>query len=214
VESIEGYNEALPDKPKQQTQKSWFTFTLNNYTEEEYAKLTDPDEFVNGDKDSDTILNYIIIGKEVGEKCGTPHLQCTLHTRKKIRESALIKVLQKYMNKRLAKIRSAGGITHNRKVAICQGSYAKKDPALASPGHPEGRAPPGKCDCTICYCAKDGDFQELGKRPFQGNRTDCEIIVDHIKQGHSLREILEDPPAALSQRQFPNSCQCATGSPG
>jgi hypothetical protein len=197
LSDVAGTPYAAAYAPKKEVQRTWFTFIVNNWTEEKYAKLTDPDDFVNGDKDSDTLLDYIIIGKEVGEKCGTPHLQCTVHTRKKIRLKEMRKRLHAYIPNTFANIETAGGITHNRKVAICKGCHASKDPALATPGHPEGRVPPGKCDCTICYCAKDGDFQELGKRPFQGNRTDCEVIIDHMKQGHTLREILEDTPAAL-----------------
>ena len=168
--------------------------TLNNWSEEEYAKLTHTDEFVNGDRDADTLVDYILIGREDE---GTPHLQCVMHTRKKIRKKELIKRLRAYGLKRLANIEPVVGLTHNRTVAISKGCYAKKAPLLATPGHPEGRVPAGKCDCAVCYCAKDGDFFEAGRRPFQGQRTDCVVILDHLRQNHTLRQILEETPAAL-----------------
>ncbi|ADD62471.1 replication-association protein [Cyclovirus NG12] len=49
-----------------------FVFTLNNYTEDQYQKCV---EFIS------TKCKYGIVGKEVGEENGTPHLQgfCNLH---------------------------------------------------------------------------------------------------------------------------------------
>lgn len=48
-----------------------FCFTVNNYTEENVAALK---KFVDNGK-----CRYIIFGKEVGEKRGTPHLQGYIH---------------------------------------------------------------------------------------------------------------------------------------
>lgn len=58
-----------------------WTFTVNNYTEEEYKELLEGD------------YNYIIIGKEVGDS-GTPHLQGYLQLKKKKRLTAMKKIHQ------------------------------------------------------------------------------------------------------------------------
>lgn len=42
--------------------RNW-VFTLNNYTELEWKALTELE------------CSYIVLGKEIGEKCGTPHIQ-------------------------------------------------------------------------------------------------------------------------------------------
>lgn len=59
------------------SQAKYWTFTLNNYTEEEvlfYSNLINPT----------SAFAYIAFGKEVGEE-GTPHLQGHLELRKKLR---------------------------------------------------------------------------------------------------------------------------------
>jgi hypothetical protein len=101
------------------------------------------------------------------------------------------------MPRSFTKVQEIVALKHNSNVAISKDCYAKKDPLRATLGHPEGRVPAGKCDCAVCYCAKDGDFFEVGKRPYQGQRTDCEVILDHMRQNHTLRQILEETPSAL-----------------
>jgi len=53
--------------PGKQTKN--FVFVLNNYTEEEFAKLVPNEQ-----------IRYLVYQREIGEECGTPHLQGYLQT--------------------------------------------------------------------------------------------------------------------------------------
>lgn len=68
---------------KQSSPLKHWAFTLNNWTEEEFSSIVQHFE-QNGDK--------YVIGKEVGEKCGTPHLQGHVALKKKQRMTALKKI--------------------------------------------------------------------------------------------------------------------------
>lgn len=51
-------------------------------------------------------------------------------------------------------------------------------------------------DKSIAYCKKDGDWQEFGKKPEQGARTDLTSLKDKILAGTTVSSIvLEDPQA-------------------
>lgn len=62
-----------------------YCFTINNYTEEEYQNTCKIYETLN--------LDYLIVGKEVGEENKVPHLQGYLHKSSKLRFKAVQKVL-------------------------------------------------------------------------------------------------------------------------
>lgn len=61
-----------------------YIFTLNNYTDDEYQVVLSlyPDK-----------VDYLVCGKEVGEKNGTPHLQGYLYNHNKLRFTTLTKLL-------------------------------------------------------------------------------------------------------------------------
>lgn len=80
--SIGGGN-TMPPPKKQDSPKTNWCLTLNNYSEEEYSKIH---SFF-----SSNSSNIWIIGKEVGEN-GTPHLQCFCAFKVKIRFTAIKKV--------------------------------------------------------------------------------------------------------------------------
>lgn len=67
-----------------ETQHNSYCFTLNNWTEEEYAELTTLGE--------SNEIKYMVVGKEVGEQ-GTPHLQCMLILTKRMRTGQVQKLL-------------------------------------------------------------------------------------------------------------------------
>lgn len=64
------------EKKKQISPAKQWAFTLNNWTEEEYSSIVPLCE--------KECLKYII-AKEVGEECGTPHLQGFCHFKRKLR---------------------------------------------------------------------------------------------------------------------------------
>lgn len=71
-----------PSEAKRPEAKQW-VMTLNNYTEYDLVKfltLVQP------------IADYYVYGKEVGEKCHTPHLQCFLCFQKTLRLTELKKI--------------------------------------------------------------------------------------------------------------------------
>lgn len=74
-----------PTKPaaKRPEALHWAGCTLNNYTtydEQKFISLIRP------------IANYYVYGKEIGEKCGTPHLQFMISFKVKTRLTALKKI--------------------------------------------------------------------------------------------------------------------------
>lgn len=71
-------------KPPQENPKKMWCLTLNNYSEEEYNELK---IFF-----SSNSSNEWIIGREIGEVCGTPHLQCFVAFAKKLRFTAIKKI--------------------------------------------------------------------------------------------------------------------------
>lgn len=75
------------DVNKQQS-KAW-CFTLNNYTEEEKAGL---DALEDESKRSESGINYVIYGIEVGES-GTRHLQGYIEFSRRVRLSGCRKLL-------------------------------------------------------------------------------------------------------------------------
>lgn len=51
---------------------------------------------------------------------------------------------------------------------------------------------------AIAYCKKDKDYKEMGSRKIQGERTDLKMICDMIKDGVSMRELLEHDSLSVS----------------
>ena len=90
-------------------------------------------------------------------------------------------------------------VTHmlGRKVPPAPGLFAKAEPQYATLSRPKGAPPPGKCDCCICYCMKDGDITEIGEQSFMGKRTDCEFAVQALKAGQGIAHIVTERPACL-----------------
>lgn len=67
-----------PKKGQISPAKCW-AFTINNYTDSIILSLS---SIV-------PLVNYLIVGKEVGEKTHTPHLQCYAEFKKKLRPLSL-----------------------------------------------------------------------------------------------------------------------------
>ena len=57
----------------------------------------------------------------------------------------------------------------------------------------------GSADDNIAYCSKDGNYEELGKRPRQGERTDLSAIAKEIEGGKRVDEILSENPTIYHQ---------------
>lgn len=49
------------------------------------------------------------------------------------------------------------------------------------------------------YCAKSGDYTEIGTRPAQGTRTDLNELANRVAQGTSVDEIVLENPIAFHQ---------------
>lgn len=83
--------------------------TLNNYTEEDYVRLTNIQ------------CNYLIVGKEVGES-GTPHLQCYF----KFKNARTFASLKKEMGDKAHIEKAAGNAQHNQAYCSKGGDYIEK----------------------------------------------------------------------------------------
>lgn len=73
------------NKPIQPPLKKKYDLVLNNWTDVEYSKIK---EYLMG---SSAVKRYIV-GKEIGEKCGTPHLQCFVEFVAQTRITAIHKI--------------------------------------------------------------------------------------------------------------------------
>lgn len=124
-----------------------FTFTLNNYTEEEQHKLR-----ALGERKTTT---YMIFGREIGKEEKTPHLQGFVYFKNPRSFSGAKKAICKR-----AHIEVAGGTPAENKT----------------------------------YCSKDGDFEEFGTLPAQGQRNDLLAFVARVREGASDFELLDEFP--------------------
>lgn len=184
-------------KKKREPPGKMYMWTMHNWTEEICAKLADP-AFVG----PDGLFKYICYGKEICPTTGTPHLQCmgSLHIQE--RSSTLIpKFNQHGLHRKYADLDKAKATFHilGRKTPPAPGMYAKAELRFKTLKRPNGQPPPGKCDCCICYCMKDGNkpnggVTELGEWPYAGRRTDCEYAVESLKAGQSIGDIVSERP--------------------
>lgn len=90
-------------------ERGW-TITLNNYTEEEYNKLIEAAQLTS---------QKWVVGKEVGEKCKTPHLQGYIYVKNKIS----LKTLKKEFSGRAHFEVAKGTPEQNYAYCIKEGDY-------------------------------------------------------------------------------------------
>lgn len=81
--------------PKQR-ERNWF-FTLNNYTEEECATVVE----------LCSQCTWAVVGKEIGKKCGTPHLQGCIWLKNAKTASAIRKLLPRLWLRKLISEKAA-----------------------------------------------------------------------------------------------------------
>lgn len=110
--------------------KRW-TFTVNNYTEEEVEALKDLFQRIE--------CGYWVIGREIAPTTGTPHLQGYFRTQVKIyRRTLMSRFNFSYL------VLSNGGDWDNRKYCIKEGNYEESD-AKACRGRPQSEVADEKC---------------------------------------------------------------------
>lgn len=143
-----------------------YCFTLNNYTEEEidFIKQTD--------------CKYLVFGKEVGEKNGTPHLQGFVSF-----NSART---MKGIHKDLGWERTALKPSRKPLSAI---DYCKK----GEQSHEEWEEWGVKGE----NYGKNADFFEMGKYE-QGARNDLRRAYEAVKEGKSVDDVAWDDPSSYN----------------
>lgn len=158
-----------------------FCFTINNYTDECVEKMKT--FFLD-------YCDYGVFGKEVGEECGTPHLQgyCEFKDRGKS-----IRQIRKLTPEKIAKIKARR--SPNPKVAA---GYCKK-----------GEDPKKKEDEDSDYYEKYFEVPGPGYEGFEhgkenisspGKRTDIVKAHNSIKSGEmSVRELRQENPMLYHQ---------------
>jgi hypothetical protein len=151
------------DEPSRDTNTYAYTIVINNWTE------NDKQRFI--DEPSD----YKCYAEEVGDS-GTPHLQCYIYKKSKIRFSAI-----KKRNPRANFRVSLGTSIHNRTYIF--GPWTETNPAKPKKSKPAN-------DTAI----------EIGTLPEQGKRTDLTQIIEKIKTAEtSVDEITMTQPAIYHQ---------------
>jgi len=92
-----------------------FTLTLNNYTDDEYNKLKSM---------AQRHTEKWIIGKEVGEKCGTPHLQGYIYFKNARKYDSMKKTIIKTIgSERCTVLRAKGNPNQNYDYCSKEGNF-------------------------------------------------------------------------------------------
>jgi len=60
----------------------------------------------------------------------------------------------------------------------------------------------GTPEQSRAYCSEDGDFWECGSLPEPGKRNDLQDAVDKIRQGHSLKKLVEEGHGATVAKYY------------
>jgi len=126
--------------------------------------------------ESKLYYQYLVIGEEIGES-GTPHLQGYVEFAKQIRAGSLFKI-----NKN---VHWEPRRCDNGKVAA---DYCKKGSQTKKEWKQLGTKGPN--------FGKDAVVHEFGEMKAQGKRNDLNRVYDDIKDGKSLREIMDNNPVA------------------
>lgn len=120
-----------------------WVFTLNNYTDENVNTLKE--------KLCESQVNYLIVGKEVGEK-GTPHLQGCVNMKKKRRLTAMKKLIPG------AHFEPAKGTDKQNK------DYCSKEKVLIEIGQPQSQGKRNDLESALAVVkAAKGDLKSLDK---------------------------------------------------
>lgn len=148
-----------------------YTFTLNNYTSEEYAALLQ------------TKCNYLIMGKEIGSVEGTPHIQGYIV----FAEGKTLSAVSKLMPR--AHIEESKGSPDQNY------EYCSKDKDFIEVGRrPMSQKRKGQCNIerfeTAYELAKEGNFEEIPKDILlRYYPTLKKIAAEHQKPPPCLDEI-------------------------
>lgn len=148
-------------------------FTINNYTPDEEQALQAYD------------CQYLVYGREVGERCGTPHLQCYLEFGRQVRFNTFKKVFP-----RAANIKSRKG------TPLQASNYCKK----GSQSHDEW----SKFREKGPNFGKDASYFESGEMGQQGKRNDLDAFVEEVS---AKRPRTEDLLTSTLYMRYPRHCQ-------
>lgn len=150
-------------------QSTRYCFTLNNYTDNDIELLR---KFYAG------FCKYLVYGKEVGEKCRTPHLQgfFTLKT-----HLSMVAVHKALGTKAIALLTAKGKSA--QAAAYCKKGEQSKDEwdALKDKGPNYGL---------------NFNGEEFGEVPYNGKRSELDELCEAVQQGKPLLEVSQINPSA------------------
>lgn len=148
-------------------------FTINNYTPEEEAALQAYD------------CKYLVYGREVGEKCGTPHLQVYMEFNKQVRFNTFKKVFPR-----------AANIKRRMGTPLQASNYCKKGFQPKAEWEELKENGPN--------FGKDASVYEAGEMSSPGKRNDLEGFIEEVV---AKRPRTEDMLSSTLYMRYPRHCQ-------
>lgn len=153
--------------------------TVNNYTDADIEKMQ---EFFTNQ------CSYGVFGKEVGEECGTPHLQCYFELLKQMS----IRQIRKFTPEKIANIKQGRAPDPKARAGYCKkGNDPKKS---------EDNEDPNYYNKYFVVPGPGYEGYEHGEISSPGTRNDIKKAAEQIKSGEkTVRQIRDENPMMIHQ---------------
>lgn len=156
-----------------------FTFTLNNYTDEELELLRI--------ENLPELVRYVVWGFEIGPECGTPHLQGYIELTDSVRYS---KIKSEYPGLKRARFDKRKGTRDQARYYCMKGDQTDGEWWTL---HATTHEPLRWSGPTFGLNAKWEEYGEW-EAGGQGSRNDIKPVIERLKKGDRLSDVAMDNP--------------------